>query len=73
MREAMMKTRITEMLGITFPIIQGGMQYVSYPELAAAVSNSGGMGTINATLYSSGEEFKEMSFDIIFISALWKR
>lgn len=54
-----MKTRITEMLGITFPIIQGGMQYVSYPELAAAVSNSGGMGTINATLYSSGEEFKD--------------
>lgn len=54
-----MKTRITEMLGIPYPIIQGGMQYVSYPELAAAVSNAGGMGTINATLYSSGEEFKE--------------
>lgn len=55
----MMKTRITEMLGITYPIIQGGMQYVSYPELAAAVSNAGGLGTINATLYKSGEELRD--------------
>lgn len=54
-----MKTRITEMLGITYPVIQGGMQYVSYPELAAAVSNAGGLGTINATLYKNGEEFRQ--------------
>lgn len=41
-----MKTRITEMLGIKHPIIQGGMHYVGFAELAAAVSNAGGLGTI---------------------------
>ena len=41
-----MKTRITEMLGIQHPIIQGGMHYVGFAELAAAVSNAGGLGVI---------------------------
>ena len=41
-----MKTRITEMLGIQHPIIQGGMHYVGFAELAAAVSNAGGLGII---------------------------
>ncbi|MFA3919464.1 NAD(P)H-dependent flavin oxidoreductase [Ruegeria hyattellae] len=41
-----MKTRITELLGIQHPIIQGGMHYVGFAELASAVSNAGGMGTI---------------------------
>ena len=41
-----MKTRITEMFGIEHPIIQGGMHYVGYAELAAAVSNAGGLGMI---------------------------
>lgn len=41
-----MKTKITEMFGIQHPIIQGGMHYVGYAELAAAVSNAGGLGTI---------------------------
>jgi nitronate monooxygenase len=41
-----MKTRITELLGIQHPIVQGGMHYVGFAELAAAVSNAGGMGTI---------------------------
>ena len=41
-----MKTRITELLGIEHPIIQGGMHYVGYAELAAAVSNAGGLGII---------------------------
>ncbi len=54
-----MKTKITEMLGIQYPIIQGGMQYVAYPELAAAVSNAGGMGTINTTIYPDVESFRE--------------
>ncbi|MCX7140706.1 MAG: nitronate monooxygenase family protein [Proteobacteria bacterium] len=43
-----MKTRITEMLGIEHPIIQGGMHYVGFAELAAAVSNAGGLGIITA-------------------------
>jgi nitronate monooxygenase len=41
-----MKTRITELFGIQHPIIQGGMHYVGYAELAAAVSNAGGLGII---------------------------
>lgn len=41
-----MKTRITEMLGIQHPIIQGGMHYVGFAELAAAVSSAGGLGII---------------------------
>ena len=43
-----MKTRITELFGIQHPIIQGGMHYVSFAELAAAVSNAGGLGIISA-------------------------
>jgi NAD(P)H-dependent flavin oxidoreductase YrpB (nitropropane dioxygenase family) len=42
------KTRITELFGIDHPIIQGGMHYVSFAELAAAVSNAGGLGIITA-------------------------
>jgi NAD(P)H-dependent flavin oxidoreductase YrpB (nitropropane dioxygenase family) len=41
-----MKTRITELFGIEHPIIQGGMHYVGLAELAAAVSNAGGLGII---------------------------
>ena len=41
-----MKTRITEMFGIEHPIIQGGMQFVGFAEMAAAVSNAGGLGII---------------------------
>jgi NAD(P)H-dependent flavin oxidoreductase YrpB (nitropropane dioxygenase family) len=41
-----MKTRITELFDIEHPIIQGGMHYVGFAELAAAVSNAGGLGII---------------------------
>ena len=44
--EALMKTKITELFGIEHPIIQGGMHYVGFAELAAAVSNAGGLGII---------------------------
>lgn len=43
-----MKTRITELFGIQHPIIQGGMHYVSFADLAAAVSNAGGLGILTA-------------------------
>lgn len=43
-----MKTRITELFGIEHPIIQGGMHYVGFAEMAAAVSNAGGLGIITA-------------------------
>lgn len=42
------KTRLTELLGITYPIIQGGMAWVAEYHLAAAVSNAGGIGLIGA-------------------------
>ncbi len=42
----MMKTRITELLGTKYPVIQGGMAWVADAELAAAVSNAGGCGLI---------------------------
>jgi NAD(P)H-dependent flavin oxidoreductase YrpB (nitropropane dioxygenase family) len=45
---AAMKTRITELLGIRYPIIQGGMQWVGRAELAAAVSNAGGLGILTS-------------------------
>jgi len=41
-----MKTRITELFGVEHPIMQGGMHYVGFAELAAAVSNAGGVGII---------------------------
>ena len=41
-----MKTRITELFNIEHPIIQGGMHYVGFAEMAAAVSNAGGLGII---------------------------
>ncbi len=43
-----MKTRITELLGIKHPIIQGAMSWVSFPPLVAAVSNAGGLGILGA-------------------------
>ena len=45
-RTPRMKTRITELFAIEHPIIQGGMHYVGFAELAAAVSNAGGLGII---------------------------
>jgi len=41
------RTRICELCGIKFPILQGGMLWLANPELAAAVSNAGGLGTIS--------------------------
>ena len=43
-----MKTRITELFGIEHPIIQGGMHFVGFAELASAVSNAGGLGILTA-------------------------
>ena len=43
-----MKTRVTELLGIKYPIIQGGMAWVANADLAANVSNAGGIGFIGA-------------------------
>lgn len=51
-----MKTRITELFGIEHPIIQGGMHYVGYAELAAAVSEAGGLGIITGLTQPTPED-----------------
>jgi len=51
-----MKTRITELFGIKHPIIQGGMHYVGFAELAAAVSNAGGLGIITGLTQKTPED-----------------
>ena len=51
-----MKTRITEMFNIEHPIIQGGMHYVGYAEMAAAVSNAGGLGIITGLTQKSAAD-----------------
>jgi enoyl-[acyl-carrier protein] reductase II len=58
MEEEIMKTRITELLGIKHPIIQGAMSWVSFPPLVAAVSNAGGLGILGAA-FMSPEELTE--------------
>lgn len=51
----MIKTRLTDLLGIERPIVQGGMQNVGYAELASAVSNAGGLGILTALTQPSPE------------------
>src|SRR6478609_2280210 len=50
-----MKTRITELFGVEHPIIQGGMHFVGFAELAAAVSNAGGLGIITGLTQGNPE------------------
>lgn len=51
-----MKTRLTTLLGIERPIIQGGLAYIARAQLAAAVSNAGGLGQITATTLTDRQE-----------------
>ena len=51
-----MKTRITELFGIEHPIIQGGMHFVGFAELASAVSNAGGLGIITGLTQKSPKD-----------------
>ena len=51
-----MKTRITQLFGIEHPIIQGGMHYVGFAEMAAAVSNAGGLGIITGLTQKSAAD-----------------
>ena len=54
-----MKTRITELLGIQYPIVQGGMQNVGFAELAAAVSNAGALGIITGLSQPTPEDLEK--------------
>jgi len=53
-----MRTKITELLGIEYPIIQGGMQWVGYAELASAVSNAGGLGILTALTQPTPDDLR---------------
>lgn len=55
----MLKTRITDMLGIRHPIIGGAMMWISYAEFVAAISNAGGLGVLASAIYDSRESFAE--------------
>ena len=54
-----LKTRITEMLGIEYPIVQGGMMWVGRAELAAAVSNAGGLGILTGLTQPSPDDLRK--------------
>ncbi len=54
-----MRTRVTELLGIRYPIVQGGLAYLAYAEMAAAVSNAGALGQITAMSLPSPEALRE--------------
>ena len=54
-----MKTAITQMFGIEHPIIQGGMHYVGFAEMASAVSNAGGLGIITGLTLGTPEKLAD--------------
>src|SRR6185312_7469579 len=53
-----MKTRVSKMLGIRYPIVQGGMMWVGRAELAAAVSNAGGLGILTALTQPTPQDLR---------------
>ncbi|KGR73756.1 NAD(P)H-dependent flavin oxidoreductase [Ureibacillus sinduriensis] len=53
------ETRISRLLGVKYPIIQGGLAYLAYSDLAAAVSNAGGLGQITAMSLQSPQLLRE--------------
>jgi NAD(P)H-dependent flavin oxidoreductase YrpB (nitropropane dioxygenase family) len=55
----MFQTRITEMLGIKYPIIQGAMMWLSRAEMVAAVSNAGGLGIMASLTFPTVSELRE--------------
>lgn len=55
----MFKTRFTELVGVQYPIVQGGMQWVGRAELVAAVANAGGLGFITALTQPTPEDLRK--------------
>ena len=53
----MFQTRVTDLLGIKYPIVGGTMMWISTPEFTASISNAGGLGVLASAMYSSSEEF----------------
>jgi NAD(P)H-dependent flavin oxidoreductase YrpB (nitropropane dioxygenase family) len=55
----MLKTKITEMLGIKYPIVGGCMMWITTPDFVASISNAGGLGILASAIYKSKEEFAD--------------
>jgi NAD(P)H-dependent flavin oxidoreductase YrpB (nitropropane dioxygenase family) len=55
----MFQTKVTEKLGIKYPIVGGTMMWVTTPEFTAAISNAGGLGVLASALYRSPDEFAQ--------------
>jgi NADH:quinone reductase (non-electrogenic) len=55
----MFKTKVSEKLGIQYPIVGGTMMWVTTPEFTADISNAGGLGVLASALYKSAEEFSQ--------------
>ena len=56
---AMLKTRITELFGIEYPIVGGCMMHISKPEFVAAVSSAGALGMMASAMYITQDEFRQ--------------
>ncbi len=67
---APMRTRVTDLLGIAYPIVQGGLAHLSLAPLAAAVSAAGGLGQLGVACYATPAELRE---DIMRLRALTDR
>ncbi len=55
----MIRTKITEMLGVKYPIVGGCMMWITTPEFVASISNAGGLGILASAIYNSKDEFAE--------------
>ncbi|MFX0006368.1 MAG: NAD(P)H-dependent flavin oxidoreductase [Promethearchaeota archaeon] len=60
----MVKTKVTEMLGIKYPIFCGNMMNISYPSFAAACSNAGALGIMASVMYRKPEELREALIEL---------
>ena len=55
----MFKTRVTDLLGIKYPIVGGTMMWISTPEFTASISNAGSLGVLASAMYSTSHQFAE--------------
>ena len=55
----MFQTRVTEILGIQYPLVGGTMMWISTPEFVAAISNAGGLGVLASAMYQSPQALAE--------------
>lgn len=58
-KEKVIRTKVTEMLGIEYPIIQGCMQWISRAPLVAAVSEAGGLGLLSSSTFSNADDLRK--------------